>query len=102
MGITGYLSRDPIFAAPPAEDESELVIALIRSLNQQKNINHLKQAIDVINSESQKRKISLTRLTENKVSRQVDASLTAANRQSGATVKRRANAALRQAKQSNG
>ncbi len=50
MGITDYLSRDPSFEALPAEDESELVIALIRSLNQQKNINYLKQAVEVFNS----------------------------------------------------
>ncbi len=66
MGITDYLSRYPIFEALPAEDESELVLMLIRSLNQQKNINYLKQAVEVINSESQKRIALHSRSTTNK------------------------------------
>ncbi len=66
MGITDYLGRDPIFEAPPAEDESELIIALIRHLNQQKNNNYLKQADQVIKYESQKRRTFHIRLTTNK------------------------------------
>ncbi len=56
----------PYIEAPPAEDDSELVIVLIRCLTQQKNINYLKQAVEVINSENHKRRASPTRHTENK------------------------------------
>ncbi len=40
MGITDYLSRDPISPAPPPLDEKELVIAIIKELNVQKNGRH--------------------------------------------------------------
>ncbi len=66
MGITDYLSRDPTFEAFPAEDESELVIAIIRRLSQQKNMNYLKTANQIMNSAAQKKNLSHTRPTENK------------------------------------
>ncbi len=67
MGIRDYLSRDPIFEPPPgsAEHEGELVIALIRQVNQQrKNIN-VKQVVELNNSDAQNRRASHTRLAEN-------------------------------------
>ncbi len=45
MGITDYLSRSPHEEPPPCdEDEGQLVIAILRELNTQKNANILKQS----------------------------------------------------------
>ncbi len=52
MLIIDYLSQEPNFSAQKPQDETELVIALIKELTAQKNAGYLKTAAEVIQKDA--------------------------------------------------